>query len=133
MLIVVSMNAHKFGEGTKIIWKDRKRWCGMPLSFTRYYIVEKEDAWLKLFSSVGLFSNEDNEVNFFRIFDISLYQSFFDKIFGVGSITLYVNDESTDKIIIKKIKNPYKVRNLIASLVEEERQKHGFRLTEFHS
>ena len=127
------MNAHKFGEGTKIIWKDRKRWCGMPLSFTRYYIVEKEDAWLKLFSSVGLFSNEDNEVNFFRIFDISLYQSFFDKIFGVGSITLYVNDESTDKIIIKKIKNPYKVRNLIASLVEEERQKHGFRLTEFHS
>ena len=127
------MGAHKFGEGTKIIWKDRKRWCGMPLSFTRYYIVEKEDAWLKLFSSVGLFSNEDNEVNFFRIFDISLYQSFFDKIFGVGSITLYVNDESTDKIIIKKIKNPYKVRNLIASLVEEERQKHGFRLTEFHS
>ncbi len=127
------MDAHKFGEGTKIIWKDRKRWCGMPLSFTRYYIVEKEDAWLKLFSSVGLFSNEDNEVNFFRIFDISLYQSFFDKIFGVGSITLYVNDESTDKIIIKKIKNPYKVRNLIASLVEEERQKHGFRLTEFHS
>ena len=133
MLIEVNMNAHKFGEGTKIIWKDRKRWCGMPLSFTRYYIVEKEDAWLKLFSSVGLFSNEDNEVNFFRIFDISLYQSFFDKIFGVGSITLYVNDESTDKIIIKKIKNPYKVRNLIASLVEEERQKHGFRLTEFHS
>ncbi len=127
------MNTHKFGEGTKIIWKDRKRWCGLPLSFTRYYIVEKEDAWLKLFSSVGLFSNEDNEVNFFRIFDISLYQSFFDKIFGVGSITLYVNDESTEKIIIKKVKNPYKVRNLIASLVEEERQKHGFRLTEFHS
>ena len=127
------MNTHKFGEGTKIIWKDRKRWCGLPLSFTRYYIVEKEGAWLKLFSSIGLFSNEDNEVNFFRIFDISLYQSFFDKIFGVGSITLYVNDESTDKIIIKKVKNPYKVRNLIASLVEEERQKHGFRLTEFHS
>ena len=133
MTIEVDMNTHKFGEGTKIIWKDRKRWCGLPLSFTRYYIVEKEDAWLKLFSSVGLFSNEDNEVNFFRIFDISLYQSFFDKIFGVGSITLYVNDESTEKIIIKKVKNPYKVRNLIASLVEEERQKHGFRLTEFHS
>ena len=133
MIIEVDMNTHKFGEGTKIIWKDRKRWCGLPLSFTRYYIVEKEDAWLKLFSSIGLFSNEDNEVNFFRIFDISLYQSFFDKIFGVGSITLYVNDESTEKIIIKKVKNPYKVRNLIASLVEEERQKHGFRLTEFHS
>ena len=54
-------------------------------------------------------------------------------MFNVGTITLYVNDESTDAIIIRKVKNPHKVRNLIASLVEKERQKHGFRLTEFHS
>lgn len=126
------MDASKFG-GTKVLWHDRKRWCGMPLSFTRYYIVENEGQWLKLFSSIGLFSTEDNEVNFFRIFDISVYQSLFDKMFNVGTITLYVNDESTDTIIIRKVKNPHKVRNLIASLVEKERQKHGFRLTEFHS
>ena len=126
------MDAIRFG-GTKILWKDRKRWCGMPLSFTRYYIVENEGQWLKLFSSVGFLSTVDNEVNFFRIFDISVYQSLFDKMFGVGSITLFVNDESSDKIILRKIKHPHKVRNLIASLVEKERQKHGFRLTEFHS
>ena len=54
-------------------------------------------------------------------------------MFGVGTITLYVNDESTDTIVIRKIKKPHKVRNLIANLVEKERQKHGFRLTEFHS
>ena len=126
------MDASRFG-GTKIVWKDRKGWCGMPLSFTRYYIVENEGQWLKLFSSVGFLSTVDNEVNFFRIFDISVYQSLFDKMFGVGSITLFVNDESSDKIILRKIKHPHKVRNLIASLVEKERQKHGFRLTEFHS
>ena len=64
---------------------------------------------------------------------MSIYQSLFDKMFGVGTITLYVNDESTETIVIKKVKHPHKVRNLIASLVEQERQKHGFRLTEFHS
>ena len=126
------MDASKF-VGTKILGHDRKGWCGMPLSFTRYYIVENEGKWLKLFSSIGLFATEDNEVNFFRIFDISVYQSLFDKMFGVGTITLYVNDESTDTIVIRKIKKPHKVRNLIANLIEKERQKHGFRLTEFHS
>ena len=127
------MKASNFGENTEIIWKDRKRWCGMPLSFTRYYLVNKKDSWLKLFTSTGWLSTTEEEVNLFRVFDLSVYQSLFDKMFNVGSITLYVNDESSDKIVLRKVKNPFKVRNKIASLVEEERKKRGFRLTEFHS
>lgn len=127
------MNANNFGENTEIIWKDRKRWCGMPLSFTRYYLVNKKDSWLKLFTSTGWLSTTEEEVNLFRVFDLSVYQSLFDKMFNVGSITLYVNDESSDKIVLRKVKNPFKVRNKIASLVEEERKKRGFKLTEFHS
>ena len=126
------MNIKRFGENTKVLWKDRKRWCGMPLSFTRYYLIEKENTWLKLFTSIGLLSTVDEEVNVFRIFDISVYQSLFDKLFNVGTITLYVNDESTDKIYIRKVKNPFKVRDLIASHIETERLKRGFRVTEFH-
>lgn len=127
------MKASNFGENTEIIWKDRKRWCGMPLSFTRYYLVNKKDSWLKLFTSTGWLSTTEEEVNLFRVFDLSVYQSLFDKMFNVGSITLYVNDESSDKIVLRKVKDPFKVRNKIASLVEEERKKRGFRLTEFHS
>ena len=74
-----------------------------------------------------------DEVNFFRIFDTALDQSLVDKIFGVGTITLYVNDESTDKVVLRKVKNPYKVRAMIADLIEKERASRGFRLTEFHS
>lgn len=127
------MKASNFGENTEIIWKDRKRWCGMPLSFTRYYLVNKKDSWLKLFTSTGWLSTTEEEVNLFRVFDLSVYQTLFDKMFNVGSITLYVNDESSDKIVLRKVKDPFKVRNKIASLVEEERKKRGFRLTEFHS
>ena len=36
------------------IWKDRKRFLGMPLSFTRYRLSED-----RLFLSVGLFSEQD--------------------------------------------------------------------------
>ena len=123
----------RFGENTKILWKDRKRWCGMPLSFTRYYLVEKPGSWLKLFSSIGFFSTAEEEVNVFRIFDISVYQSLSNKIFGTGTITLHVNDESCDKIELTRVKNPHQVRAMIADLVERERRAKGFRVSEFHT
>ena len=33
----------KFDKDCEIIWHDRKRYWGMPISFTRYYIVKKEE------------------------------------------------------------------------------------------
>lgn len=124
---------NRFGPNTEVLWHDRKRWCGLPWTFTQYDIVKKEGEWLKLFTTIGLFSTNMDEVNFFRIFDTALDQSLIDKIFGVGTITLYVNDESADKVVLRKVKNPYKVRAMIADLIEKERASRGFRLTEFHS
>ena len=49
------------------IWKDRKRFLGMPLSFTRYAISED-----RLFLSVGFWSIRDEEVLLYRIRDIPL-------------------------------------------------------------
>ena len=39
------------------LWKDRKRYFGLPLSFTRYSLSED-----RLFLSVGCFSIKDDEV-----------------------------------------------------------------------
>ena len=71
----------QFGEGTKILWQDRKRWCGLPWSFTRYYIVEKKGSWLKLFTSVGLFGVQEEEVNVYRIYDLTVTQSLSNRMF----------------------------------------------------
>lgn len=121
----------QFGLGTKILWKDRKRWCGLPWSFTRYYLVEKEGSWLKLFSSVGLFSTYSEEVNLYRIYDISVVQTLSNKIWGTGTIVLYCNVNSTEKVYLVRVKDPYKVRAMIAELIEVERAKKGYRIAEF--
>lgn len=121
----------QFGSGTKILWKDRKRWCGLPWSFTRYYLVEKEGSWLKLFSSVGLFSTYSEEVNLYRIYDISVVQTLSNKIWGTGTIVLYCNVNSTEKVYLVRVKDPYKVRAMIAELIEVERAKKGYRIAEF--
>ncbi|MDD2445317.1 MAG: hypothetical protein PHX09_00670 [Clostridia bacterium] len=124
------MNIKRFGKDIKLVWKDRKRWAGMPLSFTRYFLIEKPNQWIKLFTSVGLFSTIDEELYLFRVFDITVHQTFSNKIFNEGSIILHVNDESCDKVVLKRVLNPFKVKAIIADQVELERRRRGFKLAE---
>ena len=123
--------ANQFGEDTKILWKDRKRWCGLPWSFTRYYLVEKPGAGIKLFSSIGLFSTYTEEVNLYRITDISVEQTLSNKIWGTGTIVLHCDVDSSDEIRLIRVNQPLKVRAMIADLIERERVKKGHRISEF--
>ncbi len=120
----------QFGEGSKILWHDRKRWCGMPLSFTRYYLVENED-WLKLYSSIGFLSIRGEEVNLYRVYDISIRATLSNRIFGTGTLILHCSSNSSDEVHLIRIKNPYKVRAMLSELIEQERAKRGNRISEF--
>ncbi|MGI6701291.1 MAG: PH domain-containing protein [Christensenellales bacterium] len=125
--------ASKYGKDTIIIWKDRKRFMGMPLSFTRYILAEKENNWVKLFQSIGFFSTKEEEVNAYRVIDISLKRNLADKIFRVGSLQLTCKDATTPSLILRKIKKPYEVRDIITEIVERERNKKRIRVNEFHT
>lgn len=59
----------------------------------------------------------------YRILDIKLQIRFIDRIFGVKTITLFTVDETNRKLILKNIKNPYKVRALISELAEKEKER----------
>jgi hypothetical protein len=121
----------KFDKGCEIIWKDKKRYCGLPWSFTRYYIVKKEGEWLKIFTDIGFLNSKVEEVNLYRCLDITMRATFFERIFGTGSIYLKTNDASCPNLAIKSIKIPYKVRDLLSSLIEMERKKKKVGITEF--
>ncbi len=123
--------ANNWGEGSQVVWKDRKRILGMPISFTRYYLVDNSD-WTKVFVKTGLLFTREEEVNLYRIYDISLTSSLGEKIFGVGTIVLYSKDESTPTLVIRHVKNPTYVRNMLADKIEEEKAKRGFRVAEFN-
>lgn len=101
-----------------IVWKDRKRVLGMPISFTKYYIKDG-----RLFSSKGLFKTVENEVLLYRILDLKYEATLGNKIFRVGTVTLYTRDETDKELKLEKIKNPKKVRDLLSKMVEEARNK----------
>lgn len=125
------MKKEEFGPDSKIIWHDRKRWCGLPLSFTRYYLVENEGDWVKLFTSIGWLSVIQDEINLYRIYDLSVYVSFTNRIFKTGTVILHCNVDNMKEIRLVRIKNPYKVRDVLAELIEKERNKKGYRIGEY--
>lgn len=121
----------KFDKDCEVIWRDRKRHLGLPISFYRYYIVKKEGEWVKFFRHKGFLTAIIDEINVYRCYDVSLKISLADKIFGTGTIQISSNDASAPKFHMRHITNPYKVRDLVSSLIEIERKKKHIGITEF--
>ncbi len=119
-------------KGDMYIWKDRKRFLGMPLSFTRYALSED-----RLFFSVGFFSVRDEEVLLYRVRDISVKRSLWQRIFGVGTISIVSSDKTTPQLVLKNIKHPLDVKELLHNNVEEcklrRRMRVGEMMTDFNA
>ena len=107
------------------LWKDRKRYFGLPLSFTRYALSED-----RLFLSVGLLSIKDDDVLLYRVRDIDLERSLFQRLFGVGTVTVMSSDKSMPTLVLKNVKDPVMVKELIHKQVEEMKIKRRVRMGE---
>ena len=96
------------------LWKDRKRHMGLPLSFTRYALSED-----RLFLSVGLFDIKDDEVLLYRVRDITTRRTLWQRLCGVGTITVVSSDKTMPTLVLKNVKDPVFVKELIHKQVEE--------------
>lgn len=112
-------------KGKQYIWKDRRRRMGMPLSFTRYALSED-----RLFLSVGFFSIRDDELLLYRVRDITTRRSMWQRLFGVGTITVVSSDKSQPTLVLKNIKKPLMVKELLHERVEEMKLKRRVRVGE---
>lgn len=107
------------------IWKDRKRYLGMPLSFTRYAMSED-----RLFTSVGFLNIKDDEVLLYRVRDIDTSRSLWQRLFGVGTVTVMSSDKTMPTLVLKNIKDPVGVKELLHAQVEEIKLKRRVRVGE---
>ncbi len=107
------------------LWQDRKRYFGLPLSFTRYAMSED-----RLFLSTGLFSIRDDVVLLYRVRDIDTRRSLVQRIFGVGTIIVMSTDKTSPNLVLKNVKDPVMVRELIHNQVEEMKMKRRIRYGE---
>ena len=100
-------------EPIQYLWKDRKRFLGMPLSFIRYRLSKD-----RLFCEKGFLNIQANEVLLGQ------------RIFGVGTICVVSSDKSIPHLDLKNVKNPREVKELIHQNVEEAKDKRRMRTME---
>jgi uncharacterized membrane protein YdbT with pleckstrin-like domain len=109
----------------KILWSDRKRYFGLPISFTKYEISED-----RLFQTTGFLNLKYEEILLYRVRDLELARSFGQRIFGVGSITVTSSDKSHPVLVIHNVKDPAAVKELIHQQVEDMKIRRRVRFGE---
>ncbi|MBR6595378.1 MAG: PH domain-containing protein [Oscillospiraceae bacterium] len=107
------------------LWRDRKRYLGMPLSFTRYAMSED-----RLFTSVGFLSIKDDEILLYRVRDLDTSRNLWQRLFKVGTVKVISSDKTMPNMVLKNIKNPVEVKEMIHSMVEECKLKRRVRIGE---
>lgn len=107
------------------LWRDRKRYLGMPLSFTSYTLNAE-----KLLINTGLLNLREEEVLLYRVRDVGMRQSLAERIFGVGTICVTSSDATVPHLELVHVKNPRKVKDVLSKCVEESRRRNGIRSTE---
>lgn len=96
------------------LWKDRKRHFGLPLSFTKYSMTDD-----RLFVETGFFNIHSEEILLYRVRDICLHLSLWQRLFRVGSVVLETSDKTAPTIELKSIANPREVKEQIHRQVEQ--------------
>ena len=104
-------------ERPGVVWQDRKRIAfGLPWTFTKY-ILTKE----KLLIQTGILNTKEEEVRLYRIMDLTLRRSLFQRLFGLGTIHCCSADKSTPEFDIKWVPRSAEVKETLSGLVEAER------------
>lgn len=121
-------------EGTKDLSKTdfEVLWTGKPsglwqrflsvikMNFTTYSITKDE-----LLIQTGFINRKTNTIELYTLKDPDLSESIYQRILGIGTITVKIDTHSSEKDIqkrvhLKNIKNPAEVRKLLRDAIEAD-------------
>ena len=109
-------------EPITYLWKDRKRYLGLPLSFTRYRLSED-----RVFCEKGFLNIHEEEVLLYRVRDLELRMSLGQRIFGVGTVCVHSSDKTMPHLELQNVKHPREVKELLYQTVEAAKDRRGIR------
>lgn len=113
-------------EGIVIFWSDRKRYFGLPISFTKYSLSAE-----RVFVTKGLIKTTYEQTMLYRVVDVKCSITLWQRFFGVGTVTILSNDKSAPEVVLSNIQNPLHVKEMVHHLVEAIRQQKDIKPTEF--
>jgi hypothetical protein len=103
-------------------------WQGRPfLSLVESYVLTNER--LKIVH--GLLSRDIENFELIRVQDIDVSLNVSDRILGIGDIVIKGADPSSPEVVIRNIKDPQEVYEILRRAWLEARKKHGLQFREF--
>lgn len=102
----------------KYVEKKRSLLFGLPLSFTTYIITDE-----LLTTKEGILKTVENDCYLYKIQDVTLSRSLFEKIFGLSTIICHTGDTTSPQLILQHIKNGPEIKNYLVKVSDEERLK----------
>ena len=99
---------------------ERKRtlFLGLPICFTKYSISAE-----KVNIKTGFLNIVEDDAYMFKIQDVRLKRSFFERIIGLGTVVCYTGDVTHTELKMVHIKNAEAIKDFIMQASEEARIK----------
>ena len=102
-----------------ILWKARKRNAlGFPWTLT-VYLLDSD----RLYIRTGLLSTKEDEVRLYRIVDVTLQRTFWQRIVGMGTLHCDSSDQTMSNFDILNIRSSKSVKTMLSRLVDASRIK----------
>ncbi len=107
---------------------------GLLLLLRAWYLVASKRYRLttqRLFVQTGLVAKHLEEVELFRVKDVTLSQGFFQRLLGVGTVVVLSTDDTAPRLELAGLREPLAVKETLRSAFRAARQREGMRMAEF--
>lgn len=101
-------------------FRERKRWLffGLPFTFTVYSIKAET-----ITVNTGFLNKEENDCYMYKVQDVTLKSSLFERMFGLGTVVCYTGDTTDSQLLITHVKNAKEIKEYILEQSEIARRK----------
>lgn len=107
---------------------------GLLLLLRAWYLVASTRYRLttqRLFVHQGLVAKHVEEVELFRIKDVTLTQGVLERLLGVGRVVVLSTDDTTPRLELVGLRQPMQIKEQIRTTFRAARRHEGMRLAEF--
>lgn len=101
-------------------------WKWLELNCSRYELTTQ-----RLRMTRGVLNREEDELELYRVKDISYSQPFVPRLFGLGNVTLHTSDKTTPEVVLAGIADAGEFRDLLREQVEQRRDQKRVREVDF--